>query len=189
MEPDPARSEKEIPVHRRCVCKIPPKKAMLVLVDFTVSILIVPSFIELVTINWSSWYRMTRPTVEGKRVVDHIEGFRMYLEIADGEMLQQVHAPELTPKLFERHFPYALVLDVENAWSEKFSKVLELSATAPGDSHGYHPDWYDGSDYDHLTTGIFTGELSNSMCTAASASSIAPGSSSGRSFGGGGGGC
>ena len=119
MEPDPARSEKEIPVHRRCVCKISPKKAMLVLVDFTVSILIVPLFIELVTINWSSWYRMTRPTVEGKRVVDHIEGFRMYLEVADGEILQQVYAPELTPKLFEKYLPYALVLDVENAWSEK----------------------------------------------------------------------
>ena len=148
------------------------------------SIWIVPLFIGLVAINWSFWHWLKRPTAKGQHVLDQIAGFRMYLETAEGEFLQQLNPPELTPELFEKYLPYALALDVENAWSEKFSNVLELSATAPSGNHGYHPDWYHGTDHHHLTTGNFVSNLDSSISTAVSSASTAPGSSSG---GGGGG--
>ena len=147
------------------------------LMSFMVSIWIVPLLIGLVTINWSFWHWLKRRTVQGQHLLGQIEGFRMYLETAEGEFLQQVHAPELTTELFEKYLPYALALDVENAWSEKFSKVLERAATRG--SHGYHPAWYHGTDYHHLPTGNFASNLGNSIGTAVSSSSTAPGSSSG----------
>jgi len=111
--------------------------------------------------------------------MDQIEGFRMYLETAEGELLNQLHPPELTPERFEKYLPYALALDVENAWSEKFSWALENAATGPGDND--HHRWYEGRHYD---TYNFADQLSQSMDAAISSASSPPGSSGG---GGGGG--
>ena len=82
------------------------------------SIWIVLLFIGLVVITWSFWHWLKRPTAKGQHVLDQIAGFRMYLEPAEGVFLQQLNPPELTPELFEKYLPYALALDVENAWSE-----------------------------------------------------------------------
>ncbi len=60
--------------------------------------------------------------------MDQIEGFRMYLGTAEGESLQRMHPPNMTPELFEKFLPYALALDVDSEWAEKFSGVLERAA-------------------------------------------------------------
>jgi len=123
--------------------------------------------------------------------MDQIEGFRMYLETAEGELLNQLHPPELTPERFEKYLPYALALDVESAWSEKFSWALADAATGPGDNdhHRFHHSWYEGRNYD---THNFAYHLSQSMDTAIASASTPPGSSGGGggggSSGGGGGG-
>jgi uncharacterized membrane protein YgcG len=156
----------------------------LVMIAVMVSIWIVPLLLGLVAINWSFWHWITQPTVEGQRVMDQIEGFRMYLETAEGEFLQRVHPPELTTELFEKYLPYALALDVENAWAEKFSSVLGRAATAPGQSNGYQPSWYHGTNRNLASIGDFAGNLGSSIGSAVSSSSTAPGSSSGGSGGG-----
>jgi uncharacterized membrane protein YgcG len=156
------------------------------------TIWMVPLLVGIVAMNWTFWHLIKQPTVEGQRVMDAIEGFRMYLGTAEGEFLRRMHAPDATPELFERYLPYALALDVENEWSEKFSEVLARAASAAGEADGYQPVWYHGSGWQTSSPGAFAGGLAGSLGGAISSSSTAPGGSSGGggggSSGGGGGG-
>lgn len=72
--------------------------------------------------------------------MDQIEGFKLYLSVAEKEGLNMRNPQEKNPELFEKYLPFALALDVENDWSEKFSKVLAQAQT----EHGYSPIWYSG---------------------------------------------
>ena len=129
------------------------------------------------------------PTVKGRAALDKIEGFKMYLSVAEQDMLNTMTPPEKTPEIFERYLPYALALDVEQQWAEKFASVLE-AASASGQP--YQPLWYSGRDFTHFGTGVgvaaFASALGGSVAGAIASSSTAPGSSSGFSSGGGGGG-
>ncbi|MBN2720450.1 MAG: DUF2207 domain-containing protein [Proteobacteria bacterium] len=119
------------------------------------------------------------PTRLGRRIMDRIEGFRMYLSTAEEHRLEKLHPPDKTPELFEKYLPYALALEVDQQWSEKFAQILERAAQA-----GYSPSWYAGSSWDSTRPGMFASALGSSLSSAVSSSSTPPGSSSG--FGGGG---
>ncbi len=54
--------------------------------------------------------------------MDEMEGFREYLKVAEEERLNLENPPEKTPELFEKFLPYALALNVEQEWSEKFDE-------------------------------------------------------------------
>ena len=140
-------------------------------------------------INVIFYLLMKVPTRRGRKVMDAIEGFRMYLATAEKERLNALHPPEQTPELFEKYLPYALALGVEQEWSEQFSDVL-MRASMSGD--GYAPRWYSGNHWHNYDAGEFSSKLGASLGSAISSSSSAPGSSSGSggggSSGGGGGG-
>ena len=166
--------------------------AALGMLVYAVSIWIVPLLLGLVAINWGFWHWIKQPTLEGRRVMDEIEGFRMYLGTAEAESLHSMHPPGMTSELFEKYLPYALALEVENEWAEKFSTVLEQAATAAGQGTAYHPSWHQGAAWNAASMGAFASGLGSSLGSAVSSSSTAPGSSSGGggggSSGGGGGG-
>ena len=129
------------------------------------------------------------PTAVGRAALDHIEGFKMYLDVAEGEELKRITAPppKMTPQLFESYLPAALALGVQQRWAEKFAKVLDIEAP------NYHPAWYAGSGaFNSASIGHFSSNLGSSLSSAISSASQAPGSSSGGggggSSGGGGGG-
>jgi len=128
------------------------------------------------------------PTVAGQSIMDHIRGFKMYLEVAEGEELKRMKAPPppLTPQLYESYLPAALALDVEQRWAERFASVLDVQ------SPNYAPAWYAGPGWDIHNMGGFSRELGSSLGSAISSAATAPGSSSGGggggSSGGGGGG-
>ena len=67
---------------------------------------------------------MKAHTREGRRVTDQIEGLRQYLGVAEEDRLEFLNPPEKTPELFEKFLPYAIALDVENTWAERFAGVL-----------------------------------------------------------------
>ena len=134
---------------------------------------------------------MKAPTVFGRRVMDQIAGFKQYLTVAEKDELAWRYPVEKTPETFERFLPYALALDVENRWAERFSEVLEINE-GEGTS-GYHPSWYSGSrGWSSAGLGGWAGSLGSSFSSAVSSSATPPGSSSGSggggSSGGGGGG-
>jgi uncharacterized membrane protein len=117
--------------------------------------------------------------------MDEIEGFRMYLSVAEEERLNLLNPPAQTPALFEELLPYALALDVENEWNDKFSAVLAAAGSAPGESGtGYRPRWYRGSRWHSSHAGSFGRTLGSGLGMAVASSVTAPGSSSGSSGGG-----
>jgi uncharacterized membrane protein len=132
---------------------------------------------------------MKRPTLRGRKLLDEMEGFRDYLEVAEKNELELRNPPEKTPELFEAYLPYALALGVDQQWAEKFAAVLSTAQRAEGGP--YSPGWYNGAwNVSNLTDS--TSQLSSSLNTAISSSVTPPGSSSGSggggSSGGGGGG-
>lgn len=135
------------------------------------------------------WRLLQAPTLKGREVMDQIEGFRMYLGVAEKERLALLHPPPQTPELFEKYLPYALALDVENEWSEQFAEVLAKAATA---EQPYTPTWYQGRSWSSQSLAGFATGLGSSLSDAISAAATPPGSSSGSggggSSGGGGGG-
>jgi uncharacterized membrane protein YgcG len=131
------------------------------------------------------------PSVKGRADMDRIEGFKMYLEVAEGEALRKVDRPPppLTPQLFEAYLPMALALGVEQRWAERFAAACVL--TNP--NAGYSPLWYAGNSFNMRNIGAFSSQMGSSLTSAISSSSMAPGTKSGgggggRSGGGGGGG-
>jgi uncharacterized membrane protein len=131
---------------------------------------------------------MKRPTMRGRKLLDEMAGFGDYLAVAERDELNLRNPPEKTPELFEAYLPYALALDVDQQWAEKFAAVLATAQRAQGGP--YSPGWYNGSwSVADLTTS--TSYLSSSLNTAISSAVTPPGSSSGSGgggFSGGGGG-
>ncbi|MCX6138781.1 MAG: DUF2207 domain-containing protein [Ignavibacteriales bacterium] len=138
----------------------------------------------LVFINYLFYRLLKAPTRLGRKVMDSIEGFKMYLSTAEKDRLNALNPPERTPELFERFLPYALALDVEQAWSERFADVLSQSKE-PGCT-AYAPDWYIGSQWNNYGAGTFASSFSGSFNSAISSSATAPGSNSGFSISSGG---
>jgi uncharacterized membrane protein YgcG len=128
------------------------------------------------------------PSVEGRKILDQLEGFRMFLSVSEQERLNLLNPPEKTPELFEKYLPYALALDVEVAWCEQFADLLTAAGT---EAQTYSPVWYSGRSFDRFSMSDLGGSLGYSLASAVSASSSPPGSSSGSGgggFSGGGGG-
>ncbi len=148
-----------------------------------ISVILVGSVVFL---NILFYHLLKAPTLLGRKVLDKIEGFQMYLSTAEEDRLNYLTPVDKTPELFERYLPYAFALDVEQKWSEQFADVLAKAAI----EQNYSPLWYSGSGWNSLNTSDFTSSFSSSFSGAVSSSSSAPGSSSGSggSSGGGGGG-
>ncbi|MCP5149727.1 MAG: DUF2207 domain-containing protein [Chromatiales bacterium] len=144
----------------------------------------------LVGINFAFYHWMKAPTLLGRKLLDQIEGFREYLSVAEKDEIRlAARAPEKTPELYERYLPYAVALDVEAEWSERFAKVI---ADAVREGRYRHPGWYHGSHFSSRDLAGFAGGVAAGMAGAVAAASVSPGSSSGSggggSSGGGGGG-
>jgi hypothetical protein len=140
----------------------------------------------VVVMNMAFYHLLKAPTMLGRRILDRIEGFKMFLGATEGDRLQRMVPADRTPELYEKYLPYALALNVEQAWTEQFADVL--SAAMRPDGSGYRPGWYSGSTFDGARMGSFAGAVGASLSTAISSSVTAPGSRSGSSSGGGGGG-
>jgi uncharacterized membrane protein YgcG len=156
---------------------------------YATSFLIMTVVLAVIFVNLLFYRLLKAPTFMGRKIMDRIEGFKMYLSVAEKDRLNILHPPQKTPELFEKYLPYALALDVEQQWAEKFSDVL---ARASASGENYHPSWYRSSTFGAFSAVGFASGLGSGFATAVSSSSVAPGSSSGSggggSSGGGGGG-
>jgi uncharacterized membrane protein YgcG len=134
---------------------------------------------------------MTAYTPKGRQIVDHLLGFKMYLQQAEQRFYNQLTPPEKTLDLFEKYLPFAIALGVENEWAEKFDTIIATAMAA-----GYQPSYYNfaghsgGFNVSDFSRGISSGLSStiSSASTPPSSSSSGGGSSGGGGGGGGGGG-
>jgi hypothetical protein len=148
---------------------------------------IIPTLVALVAllVAFSRW--MPSYTVEGRRLKDDIEGLRQYLGVAERDRLAQLKTPELTPQEFARLLPYALALDVEKTWADRFAAVAGSAAVAAAVASYYHSD--SGGSFGSVgDLGSSLGDLGDAVSAAATAPGSSSGSGGGGSSGGGGGG-
>jgi uncharacterized membrane protein YgcG len=124
-------------------------------------------------------------TPEGVRLREQIAGFRLFLTSRD----------EIAQESFDELLPYAMALDVEDAWSGKFSAAFATGQQAESDFH-YSPLWYSGH-YPLAGAYLFSSGLASSVDSASvdpnaaaaqSASTSSWSAGSGGFSGGGGGG-
>lgn len=126
---------------------------------------------------------MSAYTKKGREAMDHIEGFKMYLETAEQNLYEYFSPPEKTLELFEKYLPYAIALKVENAWAEKFDDILQKALEG-----GYRPAYYSGSGHSFgrsFSAGAISSSLSSGLGSSTASASTPPSSSSGGSSGGG----
>jgi uncharacterized membrane protein YgcG len=134
------------------------------------------------------------PTPEGRRLMDELEGLRLYLSVAERDELARLAGPagDAPPQLdaaeYEALLPFAVALDVEDAWTKQFTAAVGAAVAAEATSR---MGWYSGSG--RVTDiGGFTKSIGSSLNSSIASSSSPPGSSSGSggggSSGGGGGG-
>jgi uncharacterized membrane protein YgcG len=136
-------------------------------------------------------YFVQAPTLEGRKVLDEIEGLKLYLSVAERDELASMQGPGAPPPLdaqrYETLLPYAVALDVEEAWTQKFTAAV--GAAAAGEATA-RMAWYHGADTGDLgglVKAVGSG-LSSSIASAATPPGSASGRGGGGSSGGGGGG-
>lgn len=122
-----------------------------------------------------------RYTEEGLRIKEDIEGFKMFINTAKDDDFE-----DKTPEMFDKYFPYAYVLGLENKWASKFENVLKSSEYTPTwcSPYMYHNGVFDAVVFTHA----FSSSFSSGMSSAATAPSSSGGSGGGGGFSGGGGG-
>ncbi|MCF6325752.1 MAG: DUF2207 domain-containing protein [Devosiaceae bacterium] len=147
--------------------------------------------ISIGLINALFIFLMRAPTVHGRKIMDQIDGFKMYLETAEENRLNFNGEPDFTIERFEEILPYAIALGVEKPWANRLEG--EFSRHAIEETRGgYRPNWYSGSgfssnDLSKSVASIATG-MSAAMISAQPSSSSSSGGGGGGSSGGGGGG-
>jgi len=131
------------------------------------------------------------PTRAGRELLDEVEGLKLYLTVAERDELASMPGPGTPPPLdagrYEKLLPFAVALDVEEAWTEKFTRAVGAAAAAAA---AEHIGWYHGGRVSDL--GSLSRSIGSSLSSQIASSSSPPGSSSGSggggSSGGGGGG-
>ena len=136
-------------------------------------------------------FAVRAPTPAGRRMMDEIEGLKLYLGVAEREELARMRGPgESPPALdagrYERLLPYAVALDVEDAWTEQFTRAAGAEAAA---AVTRNIAWYRGGDIASLSR--LASDVGGALDARIASASTPPGSSSGGGgggFSGGGGG-
>ncbi|MBS7455855.1 DUF2207 domain-containing protein [Coralloluteibacterium stylophorae] len=157
--------------------------------------LIAAGVLLLVALNVVFGILMRAPTAKGRALLDEIEGFRLYLRVAEREELARLGLPGNEPPLdggrYQALLPYALALDLEEAWTARFTEAVGEAAARrelSGSSWMLAPGFIGASAQD---IGRALGaSLSSQIASATTPPGSSPGSSSfgGGGFSGGGGG-
>lgn len=130
-------------------------------------------------------YLIRKPSAEKLKLQSQIKGFGMYLSAAEEEQLKFFNSPKMTPEIFEKFLPFAMVLGADKIWGEKFDNMLKSASIQ---NTTYNSSWYSGS---HLSPALFSSSLNSSFSHSIQSASTPPsssGSGGGGSSGGGGGG-
>ncbi|NRD22713.1 DUF2207 domain-containing protein [Winogradskyella litoriviva] len=134
-------------------------------------------------------YLIRKPSIEKLKLKATIDGFKMYMSAAEEKQIAHFNPPDLTPAIFEKLLPYAIVLGAEDVWGEKFQNLINKSMM----DQRYQPTWYVGhvsnfSTFNHTLNASLSNSISKSATPPSSSGSGGGGFSGGGGGGGGGGG-
>ncbi|MFT4629852.1 MAG: hypothetical protein ACI8PV_000966 [Dinoroseobacter sp.] len=74
---------------------------------------------------------MPAPKHTARKMLDQIEGFRLYLAKAEHDSLKRLDIPEKTSQLYEELLPFAVSLNLETQWSDQFTEILAAAKMDP----------------------------------------------------------
>lgn len=121
-----------------------------------------------------------QPTAEGRKKMDEIDGFKMYMKYADQQRIKAMNPPDMSFEHFEENLPYAMALGLAKEWEGKFDPVMIKEGM------NSHMPYFRGVTIAHFAT--FSSNLSQAIHSAATPPSASGSASSGGGFSGGGGG-
>jgi uncharacterized membrane protein YgcG len=131
---------------------------------------------------------------EGRQLADKIEGFRMFLATADENRVDMMSPPKRSLELYEKYLPFAIALDCEVEWGNKFEDIISTAVTGGAvagssfsQSMGRDRDSF-GSSFASSFSGAISSASSPPSSSSGGGSSFGGGSSGGGGGGGGGGG-
>lgn len=104
--------------------------------------LIVTFFLAILNMLEVQW--MKAPTREGQTLLAEIEGFRHFLTSVERFPMQRSEAPSDGVGLYEKYLPYAVALEVEQAWCDRFvalASTFHENAGMPGAESLYLGMW------------------------------------------------
>ena len=82
-------------------------------------------FFTVITMFFSKVLRVH--TAEGRELMDQIEGFRLFLRSVERFSLDREEGPGSHAGLYEKYLPYAVALEVEQRWGDKFVALASMS--------------------------------------------------------------
>ncbi len=147
------------------------------------SIFSVALLLLLVALNLIFRSLLKAPTKTGQTIMEQIQGFKLFLKTTERYRLQQWMQEKNAPEVFEKYLPYAIALDIENEWGEKFNALLSEAGI---DSSKYQPAWYTGALWTGMTAATFPSFLNDNLDSALSSVSVSTSASSDNGYSGGG---
>ena len=142
--------------------------------------------IALIAMNILFIFLMPAPTQKGQKIKTEIEGFKLYLEMAEKQQLNarkdvlSGQEPPMTKERYESFLPYAIALDVEKPWTKYFETVL------PKEAKDYSPSWGHVSGRNFDSIGNINRALETNLNSGVSRAIIQSSNASGGNRGGGG---
>jgi len=138
-------------------------------------------FVLTVIMNIIFGLLFEQPTELGRKRMDELAGFKLYMEYSDRERIRLTNPPTMNFEHFEKNLPYAIALGVSKEWTGQFDQA-ELDSHMSG---GHY--WYTGAMLMGMHSFDF-GDLSSTISSASTPPSSSGGGSGGGGFSGGGGG-
>jgi hypothetical protein len=98
-----------------------------------VSISFALMLIALLAVNLGWAPRLKRRTRLGRDVLDQIAGFRQFLEKVEQDQLNRLNPSADTPADLDRLVPYAIALEVKEAWGDRLAQTFLASTVVAED--------------------------------------------------------
>jgi Predicted membrane protein (DUF2207) N-terminal domain/Predicted membrane protein (DUF2207) C-terminal domain len=76
----------------------------------------------LINLGWGP--RLKRKSPLGRQASDQIAGFRQFLQKVEQDQLNRLNPSELAPGDLDRFLPYAIALDLREAWGDQLSQAF-----------------------------------------------------------------
>jgi hypothetical protein len=76
----------------------------------------------LINLGWGPQLKRKSPL--GRQVSDQIAGFRQFLEKVDQDRLNRLNPEANAPQDLDRFLPYAIALEVKEAWGDHLSQTF-----------------------------------------------------------------
>jgi len=79
----------------------------------------------LINLIWGP--QLKRRTPQGRRMLDQIAGFQLFLEKVEKDRLERLNSAGEAPEMLDEHLPYAIALEVREAWGDHLAQTFLIA--------------------------------------------------------------